>query len=299
MFLAGQIRVRENRVLTCPRIEPIRQSGLDGQVVHPSRLTNRRIATFAPPGRLSHFACADPRYTVDSSLLDNAQDLIGYRFSDLSLLQRALTHASVANHRLESNERLEFLGDAVLGLAVVHRLYDQQPDLLEGEMTKIKSSVVSRATCAKIADAIGLCEVMRLGKGMNGQGQTPRSVAAAALEAIIGAIFVDGGIGPASEFIHHHVDPYIDEALENEHQDNFKSMLQQHAQQVFNAAPDYHLLDEQGPDHSKCFEVAVVIDGHYYPSAWGINKKEAEQKAAQKALVDLGIIDPPDNPGDA
>jgi ribonuclease III len=235
---------------------------------------------------------------VDSTFLDSAQELIGYRFSDMDLLERALTHSSVANTRLESNERLEFLGDAVLGLAVVHRLYDQQPDLLEGAMTKIKSSVVSRVTCAKIADEMGLCSIMSLGKGMTGHGQTPMSVSAAAFEAIIGAIFVDGGLEPASDFIHHHVDPYIDEALENEHQDNFKSMLQQHAQQTFNAAPDYHLLDEQGPDHSKCFEVAVVIDGHFYPSAWGINKKEAEQKAARMALVNLGLIDPLDDPDD-
>ena len=236
---------------------------------------------------------------MDSDLLENAQTIIGYSFSDLPLLEMALTHASVASNRLDSNERLEFLGDAVLGLAVVHRLYDLQSDLLEGEMTKIKSSVVSRMTCAKIADAIGLCDLMSLGKGMSGQGKAPRSVSAAALEAIIGAIFVDGGLEPASEFIHRHVDPYIDEALENEHQDNFKSMLQQHAQQVFNAAPDYHLLDEQGPDHSKCFEVAVVIDGHFYPSAWGINKREAEQKAARMALVDLHLIDPLDDADDA
>ena len=231
---------------------------------------------------------------MDSALLETAQSIIGYSFSDLTLLEMALTHASVANNRLDSNERLEFLGDAVLGLVVVHRLYDQQSDLLEGEMTKIKSSVVSRATCAKIADTMDLCGLMNMGKGMSGAGQAPRSVAAAALEAIIGAIFVDGGIEPACEFIHCHVDPYIDEALANEHQDNFKSMLQQYAQRTFNTAPDYHLLDEQGPDHSKCFEVTVVIDGHYYPSAWGINKKEAEQKAALRALVDLGLLDEPE-----
>jgi ribonuclease-3 len=226
--------------------------------------------------------------------LSRAEEIIGYAFSDAALLEKSLTHASVANTRLESNERLEFLGDAVLGMVTVQRLYENNPDLLEGAMTKIKSTVVSRQTCAKVAEAMDLCSVLNLGKGMTHSGEVPRSVAAAAFESIIGAIYVDGGLEPAAAFVHKHIDPYIDAALESLHQDNFKSMLQQYAQRELSRSPDYQLLDEKGPDHSKCFEVAVVIDGHFYPSAWGINKKEAEQLAAQKALMEIGLIEADD-----
>ncbi len=228
---------------------------------------------------------------MDKALLDDAQQLIGYHFKDLSLLETALTHASVANTRLESNERLEFLGDAVLGMVVVHDLYERYPDLLEGEMTKIKSTVVSRQTCARISEQMGLCQSIVTGKGMARPRGVPRSVAAAAFEAVIGAIFLDGGIDNARQFIIRHAVKHIEEAFANEHQDNFKSMLQQHAQRKWNTTPDYRLLDEKGPDHSKCFEVAVVIDGRHFPSAWGVNKKEAEQVAAYKALAELGLVD--------
>lgn len=228
---------------------------------------------------------------MDDALIDSAEQLIDYKFNDRSLLEMALTHASVANNRLESNERMEFLGDAILGMVVVHDLYQRYPDLLEGEMTKIKSSVVSRQTCAKISQQTGLCEVIVTGKGMARPDGVPRSVAAAAFESIIGAIFLDGGLEPARHYIIGHAGEHIEEAFANEHQDNFKSMLQQHAQRKWNTTPDYRLLDEKGPDHSKCFEVAVVVDGRHFPSAWGVNKKEAEQDAARKALVQLGLID--------
>ncbi len=228
---------------------------------------------------------------MDDALIDSAEQLIGYKFNDRSLLETALTHASVANSRLESNERLEFLGDAILGMVVVHDLYERYPDLLEGEMTKIKSSVVSRQTCAKISQQTGLCEVIVTGKGMDRPGGVPRSVAAAAFESIIGAVYLDGGIESARHYIIGNAIEHIEEAFANEHQDNFKSMLQQYAQRKWSTTPDYRLLDEKGPDHSKCFEVAVVIDGRHFPSAWGVNKKEAEQDAAYKALVQLGLID--------
>ena len=236
---------------------------------------------------------------MNEAFLNDAEQLIGYHFHDPNLLETALTHASVANSRLESNERLEFLGDAVLGVVVVHDLYERYPDLLEGEMTKIKSVVVSRQTCAKISRLIGLCEMVAMGKGMDRPGGVPQSVAAAALEAVIGAIFLDGGIGPAREFIIRYAAPHIEEAFANEHQDNFKSMLQQCAQRKWNTTPDYRLLDEKGPDHSKCFEVAVVIEGRHFPSAWGVNKKEAEQAAARKVLAELGLLDDDDAPAES
>ncbi|HUS46805.1 MAG TPA: ribonuclease III [Phycisphaerae bacterium] len=227
---------------------------------------------------------------MEAGALQHCQALIGYNFSNPDLLQLALTHASVALTRTESNERLEFLGDAVLGLAVCHELYSSQKDLLEGDMTKIKSAVVSRQTCANIAEETGISELVETGKGMTDQAGLPMSVMAAVFEAIVGAIYLDGGLEPAMRFILRHARPHIDEALTDEHQRNYKSALQQHAQRLYNTMPQYLVLDEKGPDHNKAFEVAVVINGRSFSSAWGKSKKEAEQEAARKALMELGLL---------
>jgi ribonuclease-3 len=223
--------------------------------------------------------------------LERCQDVIGYRFDDPEILSLALTHASVASSRVDSNERLEFLGDAVLGLVTCHRLYALDDEgMLEGEMTKIKSSVVSRKTCAEICMDMGLCEFVSLGKGLGSADDVPMSVAAALFEAIIGAIYVDGGFEPAESFVARHLEPAIEEAIENQHHLNYKSRLQQAAQRQWGATPQYLLLDEKGPDHAKCFEISVSIDGRHFPSAWGKSKKDAEQKAALSALQELGLI---------
>jgi ribonuclease-3 len=227
---------------------------------------------------------------VDQETLQRCQDLIGYRFGDISLLNLALTHSSVAPTRVESNERMEFLGDAVLGLVVCHDLYEKDEGLTEGEMTKVKSTVVSRQTCAEIIQQMGIDDLVFMGKGLATPGGVPASIAAAVFESLIGAIYLDGGLEPARKFILDNVRPYIDEALANEHQRNFKSMLQQVSQRKFNATPDYLLLDEKGPDHSKCFEIAVCINGKHFRSAWGKSKKEAEQDAARFALEELGLL---------
>ena len=115
----------------------------------------------------------------------------------------------------------------------------------------------------------------------------PMSVSAAVFEAIIGAVYIDGGLESARQLVLTHVRPHIEAVLADTYLQNYKSLLQQHAQRRWGKTPDYLLLDEKGPDHSKCFEVAVVIDGRHYPSAWGKNKKEAEQKAAKEALDKL------------
>ena len=228
---------------------------------------------------------------VDPTSLQKCQELIGYTFKDPAILHLALTHSSVAPTRLQSNERLEFLGDAVLGLVVCDELYQQCAESMEGDMTKIKSSVVSRQTCADIAESLGVCGLVWLGKGMSKGGGPPQSIAAAVLESLIGAIYVDGGLEAARPFILQHVKPHIDEAIANEHQRNYKSVLQQHAQRHWNATPAYQLLDEKGPDHSKCFEIAVAIKGRNFPSGWGKSKKDAEQEAARRALVELGVLE--------
>jgi ribonuclease-3 len=138
---------------------------------------------------------------MDQQEICNAQDLLGHQFDNQGLLVQALTHASVADSRLQSNERLEFLGDAVLGIVVCDYLYERYGDLLEGELTKIKSSVVSRRTCAEIAENLGLDELLRLGKGLADRHALPKSVLAAVYESLIGALYIDGGLAAAREFI--------------------------------------------------------------------------------------------------
>ena len=220
-----------------------------------------------------------------------AQQALGYTFQDTALLTAALTHASLADHRLESNERLEFLGDAILGVIVCDALFNRFPDLLEGELTKIKSSVVSRKTCAAVSHNIGLVECLFLGKGMNPCGHLPDSLAAAVLESLIAAMYLDCRDLPrVSLFVLEMMNPYIQEAADSDHQRNFKSQLQQHAQKFFSSTPGYELLDEQGPDHNKCFEVCVVVGNRRFNSAWGPSKKDAEQKAAFNAAVELNLI---------
>lgn len=223
-------------------------------------------------------------------LLEACQERIGYRFKDPALLAAAMTHSSSADTRQESNERLEFLGDAVLGLVVCHALYDRLPEAMEGELTKIKSAVVSRRACARVADALRLTETLRCGQGIENGEQMPPSLAACALEALIAAVYLDGGFEVARDFILRHLAGEIERAAESEHQFNFKSQLQQYAQRDLNATPSYAVLDEQGPDHSKCFEISVSIGHRHFPSAWGPSKKEAEQKAARLALVALGQL---------
>ena len=205
--------------------------------------------------------------------------------------REALTHASSADCRLQSNERMEFLGDAILGYVVCEYLYATFPDLLEGDLTKIKSAVVSRSTCARISKEINLSNLLNLGKGMSGRPGLPQSVAAAVLEAIIAAIYLDGGMEAVKPFILRHLEPLIREAAESAHHQNFKSVLQQYAQRCMPTSPSYVLLDEKGPDHAKCFEVCVQINGTRYDSSWANSKKEAEQKAALNALAALGLVE--------
>ncbi|MGB0768805.1 MAG: ribonuclease III, partial [Phycisphaeraceae bacterium] len=208
-----------------------------------------------------------------------------------SILDEALTHASCADSRLKSNERMEFLGDAILGFVVCECLYENFPDLLEGDLTKIKSAVVSRRVCARITKSIKLETLLNLGKGMSGRPALPSSVAAAVFESIIAGIYLDGGMDAARDFVRRMTLPFIHEAAESAHQQNFKSVLQQIAQRHLPTNPQYVLTDEKGPDHAKAFEVAVKIEEHEFPSAWANSKKQAEQQAALNALCELGITE--------
>lgn len=220
--------------------------------------------------------------TVDLGL--RAEEILGYRFQSPDLFIISLTHSSGAPSRVQSNERLEFLGDAVLGMVVCQELYERYQDWLEGDLTKVKSVVVSRRVCARIADEIGLTQLLILGNGIEGRDRLPTSLRAAVFEAVIGALYLDGGFDVARRFILHTIAHHIDRCVTAENQENHKSSLQQHVQRWLSVAPRYESLDEQGPDHSKCFEVCVVINGERFPSAWGTSKKEAEQEAARRAL---------------
>ncbi|MBL1216037.1 MAG: ribonuclease III [Planctomycetes bacterium] len=227
---------------------------------------------------------------MDQETRNQIQQVIGYTFTDMDLLTEAFTHASLAENRLASNERLEFLGDAVLGAVVCEYLFEQYPDLLEGDLTKIKSTAVSRRTCARISKALSLDEYLMLGKGMITKSRVPPSLAAAVFEAIIAAIYLDGGIEPARTFILDQLSDIIGKAADSGHQQNFKSILQQYAQRCLGQAASYVLLDENGPDHAKCFEVAVEIGGTRHESSWASNKKQAEQQAALNALMALEVV---------
>jgi ribonuclease III len=218
---------------------------------------------------------------------------IGYCFRDKGILRSALTHASGAMHRLASNERLEFLGDAILGAVVCEILFHLYPEYLEGDLTRLKSIVVSRQTCAKISTGLGLEEFLILGKGMTTHPTVPPSLLGDVLESLIAAIYLDGGDAPAREFIAKHLGPEIELAADGELGGNYKSLLQQLAQREHGTTPTYHLLDEKGPDHSKCFNISAQVGPRRYQAAWGRNKKEAEQRAARNALSEMAGEPPP------
>jgi ribonuclease-3 len=227
--------------------------------------------------------------------LNQAEALLGHSFQNRELLEQALTHASIVEARLDSNERLEFLGDAVLGLVICDYLFDNYEDLAEGEMTKIKSAVVSRQTCASVARELQLADLLRLGKGIGNRATLPGSVLAAVYESLIGALYLDAGLPIARDFILRCMESRIEKAAGSGHQQNFKSLLQQSGLQQFGQAPQYVVLDEQGPDHAKCFEVCVEIGARRFKPCWGPSKKQAEQLAALEALVELGVAERIDN----
>jgi ribonuclease-3 len=229
---------------------------------------------------------------VSNDLQIRAERVLDYSFQKPELLKEALTHASIAESRLHSNERMEFLGDAVLDLIVCEALYLKFPELLEGDLTKIKSAVVSRRTCAEVSIETGLIDLLIIGKGISSREQMPSSLAAAVYESIVAAIYLDGGFDVVKEYVLRTMNPKIEAIASNTHQQNYKAVLQQHAQQTLGSTPTYELLDEKGPDHSKCFEVCVCVDGRRFTSAWGPNKKMAEQKAALLALEELGVFEP-------
>ena len=227
--------------------------------------------------------------TTDDDLISLTQQRVNHVFTDPALVLRALCHSSQADHRTQSNERLEFLGDSVLGLVICEHLYQTYPNYLEGELTKIKSNIVSRKTCADLALQLELVDLLQLGKGMGTREDVPLSLAAAVFESLIGAIYLDAGLGAARRFILRHVGELVSAAERLGHQENFKSVLQQSLQKLGAENPVYPVIDEDGPDHDKCFHVCVQIGFRRFASCWGKSKKQAEQEAALGTLLELGI----------
>src|SRR5437016_3663877 len=229
----------------------------------------------------------DTYVNAEADVLEDCQNSIGYRFRQPELLRAALTHASSANTRLASNERMEFLGDSVLGLVTCEQLYNRFPEYQEGDLTKIKSVVVSRRTCARLSKQLNLGEYLFLGKGMHIHAPVPPNMLADVYESLVAAIYLDGGLEAARAFILRDLAPEIEQVAEGAHGGNFKSLLQQVAQKEFSTTPQYVVLDEKGPDHSKCFKIGAQLGRRTYSGAWGRNKKEAEQKAAMNALAEI------------
>ena len=225
--------------------------------------------------------------TDQGSKLERCQEIIGYRFQDESLLLSALTHASGASHRLASNERLEFLGDAVLGLTVCQWLYEDYPEYNEGDLTKIKSAVVSRRSCGKAACTLGLDRCLIVGRGVTRNRSFPRSLVSDVFESVIAALYLDGGSDIVKTRLKEWLAEEVQTAVENQGSSNYKSSLQQYAQRELANTPIYRLVRESGPDHRKSFLISAVIADRAFTGAWGSNKKDAEQRAASNALAEL------------
>jgi len=212
------------------------------------------------------------------------QERVGYRFRNPRLLLQALTHASIKTIDNPSNERLEFLGDSVLGLVVTEFLYNYLEHLDEGELTQIKSVVVSSAILARESERLGLEREYWVGKGVTRRRQLPPSLRANGFEAVVAAIYRDAGIEPARRFILRNLYHHILAACADRGEKNYKSILQQIAQRDFALTPTYKVLSESGPDHLKNFIVIAMLGDRALESGKGRSKKEAEQVAAKESL---------------
>ncbi len=216
--------------------------------------------------------------------------LLQYKFQDPSLARQALTHRSFLHAQpdksAESNERMEFLGDSVVGLVVNEHLYRKFPKLREGELTKMKSLIVSRVILSRTAKDMGLGDFVLLSEAEHGSGGRNRaSILADTLEGVIGAVYLDGGLEPARRLTERLLLKEVHEILSDANLANYKSMLQEYVQGEFKTHPQYRISSEVGPDHEKIFTVEVVVNGKVFGRGHGNNKKEAEQEAARDALL--------------
>lgn len=227
--------------------------------------------------------------------LSALSDKIGIRFSDLILFHQALIHTSYANEYkgadIVDNERLEFLGDAVLDLVISDYLYRHFPDLPEGELTKARATIVCEQTLAQHSVKLGIGEHLLLGRGELSSGGRERvSILADAFEAVIGAIYLDAGFSRTFEFILKHFQRDLLMVERGEYNNDYKTILQETVQKNTDGKVQYEVVSERGPDHDKLFEVAVVVNGRRLGTGAGKTKKESEQNAARQALIELHAL---------
>lgn len=223
-------------------------------------------------------------------MLSDLEKAIGYQFKNITLLQNALSHSSYANERfhdsLRSNERLEFLGDSILGMVTAEYLYRNFSDRLEGDLSRMRADMVCEKSLARIAERIDLGKHLLLGNGEEQSGGRNRdSILADAVESVIAACFLDGGMEPARAFINTFV--LTEVPVQKMHNADYKTALQEKVQQKKNQTLTYVLVGESGPDHDKWFEVEVLLNGDLLGKGAGSSKKRAEQDAARVALEKL------------
>ncbi len=221
------------------------------------------------------------------------EERAGILFKDKSLLKQAFTHRSYINEnrdsKLEHNERLEFLGDAVLELVITDYLYKRLKDYNEGELTSLRAALVNADTCSMVAQTLGANNYLLLSKGeMKDTGRARQYILANTLEAIIGAIYIDQGYEVAKNFIITHIAPLTEDILKNGAWIDAKSLFQEKAQELIGPTPSYKTVRESGPDHDKHFVVAVYIGDEKYGEGEGKSKQDAEQEAARDALQSKG-----------
>ncbi|MGA2642827.1 MAG: ribonuclease III [Spirochaetia bacterium] len=213
------------------------------------------------------------------------------RFRRLESLNQAFTHRSFAHEAAESgenNERLEFLGDSVLGLVVAEYVYATLPDQPEGELARIKSFVVSEASLSEIARGLRVDNFILIGKGEEySGGRSKKTILADCLEAIIGAYYLDSGFPAAERFVHNMLIPEINKVLENRHVKDYKTLLQEWVQKRLKTYPKYRVVQKTGPDHDKTFWIEVHVGERSFGAGKGKNKKEAEQEAARLAYESM------------
>jgi len=227
---------------------------------------------------------------MDAASLYDLQKKLGYDFKDLALLQVALTHSSYANEnkksRISSNERLEFLGDSVLGMTVAALIYKNRPNMPEGQMTRLRAELVCEKSLAALAVTFNLGECLLLGRGEEkGGGRERPSILADALEAVLAAIYLDGGLKSATKLIRGFFTNRLDR-FETEITD-YKTALQEIIQEKQGQTLSYHTISESGPDHLKLFTVEVRLNNKIIGHGTGKSKKEAEQTAAKSALGEI------------
>ena len=223
----------------------------------------------------------------ETEKLKELEEKLGYSFSDQTILSQALRHSSCRQEGLSSNERLEFLGDSVLGFLIAMYLFDAHPKLTEGELTKKRMKAISKKALLKAGESINLKKYLSVGKGIKKSGSIPPGIVANAMEALVGAVFLDGGIESAWAFVVKHFFRFLKQGKEEGKGENFKSKLQTLVQKQKGIIPIYEVIKEEGPDHKKIFTVVVKIGEHTYGPAKGKSRKEAEQGAARIALMSL------------